>query len=49
MLNKAYNTFLLCQFDEVDVVREQLSRRLRNQDMQFPLEGIFRDGVVGAY
>ena len=49
MLNKAYNTILLCQFDKVDVVREQLSRRLRDQDMQFPLESVFRDGVVGAY
>lgn len=49
MLNKAYNTILLCQFDEVDVVREQLSRRLRDQDMQFPLESVFCDGVVGAY
>ena len=48
MLNKAYNTILLCQFDEVDVVREQLSRRLRDQDMQFLLESVFCDGVVGA-
>ena len=49
MLNKAYNTVLFCQVDEVDVVREQLRRRLGDQNVQFPLEGIFRDGVVGAY
>lgn len=49
VLYPADNAVLLCQGNELIVVREQLCRGFRDQYMQLALDRILGNRVVGAY
>ena len=48
VLDKANNIVFLCKGNEIQVVREELSCRFCDEDVQPALQSVLCDGVVGT-